>query len=334
MNLNIQSLLLCVVMGVNIAHAVDSSSQHLTKSTEYRELLRHTVQPALTAKGMLVENILLGSTGLPTGTQVRSECIVTWSGDPVHRWGCQKKNPNYDRPVQYVPPQGAHSLDHTPDGDLVLHRWSEMSVLGTASGVFLMETRESARIAPDNTVRSVGHSRSITAQHTQGVVWAEFLRIATGRISETVLRAVQQIQRLPDGKLLITTAPTGTSLRWQLWVAPEDHWLIRRAEAQDAHGTTLFTVETLGTLRDEQSGLVIAAKAQISSAPLKISVQYTECSPKADLALLNALHLATSDKSATVSDCRTGDTGSKCDAMQTRPIEHPLRQRCCADCKE
>ncbi|MDM7460277.1 MAG: hypothetical protein P3X24_001305 [bacterium] len=311
MKLNFLALLLCVTMSANTAHALDSGSQHATKSTEYREVLRHTVQPALTAKGMLVENILLGSTGLPAGTQVRSECIVTWSGDPLRGWGCQKKNPTYDRPVQYVPPQGAHSLDHTPDGDLVLHRWSEMSVLGTASGVFLMETLESARIAPDNTLRSVGHSRSITAWHTQGIVWAEFLRIATGRIPETMLSAVQQIQRLPDGKLLITTAPTGTLLRWQLWVVPEDHWLIRRAVAQDAHGTTLFTVETLGTLRDEQSGLVIAAKAQVSSAPLKISVQYTECSPKADVALLNALHLATSDKSATVSDYRLGDTGSK-----------------------
>lgn len=311
MNLNIQLVLLCVVMCVNTTHALDGSSQHATQSTEYRELLRHTVQPALTAKGTQVEHILLGSTGLPAGTQVRSECIVTWSDDPVRGWGCQKKNPNYDRPVQYVPPSGAHSLDHTPDGDLVLHRWSEVSVLGTASGVFLMETMESARITPDNTIRSVGHSRSITAWHTQGIVWAEFLRIATGRLPETMASAVQQIQRLPDGQLLITTTPTDASLRWQLWVVPEDHWLIRRAAVQDAHGTTLFTVETFGTLRDEQSGLVIAAQAQISSAPLKISVQYAECSPKADVALLNALRLATSDKSATVRDTRTYNTGSK-----------------------
>ncbi|MFN4032863.1 MAG: hypothetical protein ACK4ME_04475 [Fimbriimonadales bacterium] len=131
-------------------------------------------------------------------------------------------------------------------------------------------------------------------------MWAEFLRVATGRIPETVLSAVQQIQRLPDGKLLITTTPTDTLLRWQLWVVPEDHWLIRRAVAQDAHGTTLFTVETFGTLHDEQSGLAIAAKAQISSALLKLSVQYTECSPNADVSFLNALHVAASDRMATV----------------------------------
>lgn len=311
MTLNIQSLLLCVVMSANTAHTVDSSSQHATKSTEYRKLLRHAVQPALTAKGTLVENILLGSTGLPAGTQVRSECIVTWSNDPVRGWGCQKQNPSYDRPVQYVPPSGAHSLDHTPDGDLVLHRWSEMSVLGTASSVFQMETLESARIAPDNTIRSLGHSRSITAWHAQAIVWAEFLRIATGRLPEAMLSAVQQVQHLPDGKLLITTTPTNTSLRWQLWVVPEDHWLIRRAVAQDAHGTTLFTVETFGTLREEQSDLVIAANARIDSAPLKLTVQYTACSPKADVALLNALHRATADNSAIVRDMRVGNRSSK-----------------------
>lgn len=311
MTLNLHSVLLCIVMSANAPHLADSSFQHATGSAEYRKLLHHTVQPALTAKGTLVERILLGSTGLPAGTQVRSECVVTWSNDPVRGWGCQKKNPHYDHPVQYVPPSGANSLDHTSDGALVLHRWVEMSVLGTASGVFQMETVESAQIAPDNTLRSVGHSRSITVWHTQSIVWAEFLRIATGRIPEAMLRAVQRVQRLPDGKLLITTAPTDTSLRWQLWVAPEDHWLIRRAVAQDAHGTTLFTVETFGTLRDEQSGLVIAANAKIDSVLLKLTVEYTACSPKADVALLNALHPATSDDSSIVRDMRTDNRGSK-----------------------
>lgn len=311
MALNLHSVLLCIVMGANAPHLVDSSFPQATESAEYRELLRHTVQLALTAKGTLVENILLGSTGLPAGTQVHSECIVTWSNDPVRGWGCQKKNPHYNHPVQYVPPSGANSLDHTSDGALVLHRWIEMSVLGTASGVFQMETVESAWIAPDNTLRSVGRSRSITAWHTQGIVWAEFLRIATGRIPEAMLRAVQRVQRLPDGKLLITTAPTDTLLRWQLWVVPEDHWLIRRAVAQDAHGTTLFTVETFGTLRDEQTDLVIAASARVDSALLKLTVEYTACSPKVDVALLNGLHRATSDNSAIVRDMRTDNRGSK-----------------------
>lgn len=81
--------------------------------------------------------------------------------------------------------------------------------------------------------------------------------------------------------------------------------------AQDAHGTTLFTVETFGTLRDEQSGLVIAANAKIDSVLLKLTVEYTACSPKADVALLNALHPATSDDSSIVRDMRTDNRGSK-----------------------
>lgn len=282
--------------------ALPSDGKPIARET----IVQHSTQPDMTVRGTIHEAILLGSAGLPAGTPIRAEIVCTWSSDPLQGFGCQKMNPVYERPVQYVAPEPRSAIDYTPEGHLIVHRWTSVGVLNTVQGVFLIEDLESLQIAPNHEVVAANRSRAVTAWRAQAIFWAEALQVATGRIPKTLADSITQIQPQSDGTVLVSIQGSKLPHGWKLYLHPQDNWLIRRAEAISANGEVLYTVETRGVLRDKQSPLVIAAGAQAQIGQHTITIQFTECAPRTDREVLQQLHRRAQDPDATRLDYRVG----------------------------
>lgn len=294
-----------LIVGV-VAYGNSPALQSDGKPIVRETIVQHSTQLDVTVQGTIYETILLGSAGLPAGTPVRAEIVCTWSSDPLQGFGCQKMNPVYERPVQYVAPEPRNAINYTSEGYLIVHRWTSIGVLNTAQGVFLIEDWESSQIAPNHEVVAANRSRTVTSWRAQSIFWAEALQVATGRIPKTLADSMTQIQPQSDGTVLVSIQDSKLPHGWKLYLHPQDNWLIRRAEAISANGEVLYTVETYGVLRDKQSPLVIAAGARAQIGQHTITFQFTECAPRTDREVLQQLHRRTQDPSATHLDHRVG----------------------------
>lgn len=275
------------------------------KSTYHKTIAQQIAQPEIAVRGTIHETILLGSAGLPVGTPIRAEIVCTWSSDPLQGFGCQKTNPVYEHPIRYVAPEPRNAIDYTPEGQLIVHRWTSVGVLNTVQGVFLIEDLESLRIAPNHEVVAASRSRTVTAWRTQAIFWADALQVATGRIPQSLAGSITQTQTRGE-EVILTVQDSKLPHGWKLYVNPKDYGLIRRAEAIGANGEVLYTVETYGALHDEHSQFVIAAGARARIGEHTITIQFTECAPRTDRAVLQQLRRWAQDRNATLVDHRVG----------------------------
>ncbi|MCS6919370.1 MAG: hypothetical protein NZM28_06335 [Fimbriimonadales bacterium] len=294
-----------LIVGV-VAYGNSPSPQGRGKSVNRDSVVKRIALAELTVRGTIQETVLLGSAGLPAGTPIRAAISCTWSSSALQGVGCQKANPVYEHSLQYVAPEPRNAIDYTPEGHLIVHRWATASVLNTAQGVFLIEDWESSRIAPSHEIVASSRSRTVTAWRTQAIFWAEAVQIATGRIPLMLAEAITQTLPQNDGTMLVQIQDSRLPHGWRLYLNPQEHWLIRRAEAIGAGGEVLFTLETHGALRNPQSDLVIAAGAQARIGGHTITIRFTECAAQADRELLKQLQRRAQDPNATHLDYRVG----------------------------
>lgn len=299
-------VLICSIVTGATAFSLDIREQD-EKLRQLREaILRHTILPAAKVKGVFSETILFGSAGLPAGTQIHSEIVCTWNKDRLQGLGCQKKNPTYNPPIQYVAPQSRNQIDYTQEGHLIVHRWIETSVLNVPSGIFLIENLESIKIAPTNEVVAVGQSKVITVWSKQSILWADALWLATGRIPKQISDSFGQVRQQSDDIVVLTLQNPRVPLTWRMQINAKDHWLVRRVDALNTNGDIIYTIQTHGMLIEKTSNQVIAKGAEIIFGNNKFSIRFTDWKPEPDIAFLKELHHQIRDASATIIDHRTG----------------------------
>lgn len=298
-------LLSSIIVGI-VADGNSSFPQERGKFVDRDLVVKRIALAELTVRGTIQETVLLGSAGLPAGTPIRAEISCTWSNDALQGVGCQKANPVYERPLQYVAPEPRNAIDYTPEGHLIVHRWVTARVYNTVQGVFLIEDWESLEIAPTHEIIASSRSRTVKAWRTHAIFWAEAVQIATGRIPMMLADAITQTLLQNDGTVLVQIQGSRLPHGWRLYLNPQEHWLIRRAEAIGTGGEVLFTVETHGALRNPQSDLVIAAGARAQIGGHTVTIRFTECAARADRELLKEFQRLAQDPNATRTDYRVG----------------------------